>query len=148
MFQWNGERYGNHSLLDPSGIGEGMEALFCLTPRLDCCKRGGNNGDWFDSEGQDVPIGTELGEDSGFYNNRGVSAVRLNRRGSLSSDFTSGIFLCEIPDVDDIPQYLYIGLYLPNTGMKIFVGGIIFAKFSCKKLMIASIPKVLLQFPR
>ena len=119
LLQLNGERFGNNSIFDPQDIGEGESALFCLTSNLNCCRGSsgrGARGDWFDSSGTDLPKLIDLPGGVGFYSNRGSSVVRLNRAGSVLSDFTGGLFQCKIPGVDDVLQELTIGLYPPNTG--------------------------------
>lgn len=119
VFQLNGEQYGNNSVIDPREIGEDNGGLFCLTNNRNCCRAGsgfGAKGDWYDSQGQDIPFKAALEGGTGFYNNRGSSAVRLNRVGTVSDDFPSEIFRCEIPDGDDTSQDLFIGLFLPNSG--------------------------------
>ena len=116
LLQLNGERFGNNSIFDPQDIGEGESALFCLTSNLNCCRVSSRRGAWFDSSGTDLPNLIDLPGGVGFYSNRGSSVVRLNRSGSVLSDFTGGLFQCKIPGVDDVLQELIIGLYPPYTG--------------------------------
>ena len=101
-------------------IGEGGDALLCLTDNRMCCARaqspGGDVlGDWY------YPNGTVVGNyyvDSynrvmwEFYRNRGQSVVRLNRRRGGAT----GIYHCEIPDANGVTQDIYVGLYTNDTG--------------------------------
>ena len=123
VLQLNGERHPSHSLLDPSAVGEGSQALLCLTPDLTCCRGGifGTRGNWFDSSGEDLPTREELAGGDEFYDNRGESALRLNRVGGGASSFPGGMFRCEIPDVNNTLQELFVGLYPPNTGIITFI---------------------------
>ena len=125
MFQLNGERYGNNSIVDPNDIGEDERGLFCLTDQLDCCRGGmfGTRGRWFDEQGVELESRDSSRGTDGFYDNRGVSTVRLNRVSVGVSNFAGGIFRCEIPDAANAPQEMFIGLYTPNSGMTSPVGG-------------------------
>ena len=120
VLQLNGERFHNNSIVDPSDIGEGENGLFCLTNKVNCCRDDGgllrSRGEWYNPEGVDLPHKDGLGGAEGFYNNRGNSTVRLNRVGTGPSDFSGGLFRCEIPDTNDVFQNLYVGLYPTGSG--------------------------------
>ena len=111
-------------------IGEGDDALFCLTDLTECC-RGGDTpsgvaalGEWFFPNGTAVP-NTVIDIINGvniiwkFYRNRGPSVVRMLRR----EGGVNGIYQCQIPVSLGPPivnQHIYIGVYTAGTG-----------KFSC-----------------
>ena len=86
-------------------IGEGSNALFCLTTRVQCCtaEAGGVHGDWRfpdDKSDMSIPSSNSI---------RGYSSVLLN----VSAVMTTGIFTCTIPDQANSTAVnnLYIGLY-------------------------------------
>ena len=119
MFQLNGIQYGNNSVVDPNDIGENEFGLFCLTNHPDCCRGGalGSRGNWFDSSGLNVAsLPTSIEQGLEFYDNRGMGAVRLNRRLTGPSSFPGGMFRCEIPDANNTFRDLYIGIYPPSFG--------------------------------
>ena len=96
-------------------IGEGGDALLCMTNLTACCRSsdtGGNGsflGNWFFPNGTRVPSSVDQWD---FYRDRGQMVVRLNhRRGG-----EEGIYRCEIPDTMNVTQILYIGVYSANTG--------------------------------
>ena len=98
-------------------IGEGGDALLCLTDNTMCCARDqspgrGILGDWYYPNGTEVGnyyVGHEMWE---FYRNRGQSVVRLNRR----RGGVAGIYHCEIPDANGVTQDIYVGLYTNDKG--------------------------------
>ena len=94
-----GRVYSNNSDILITDIGEGQNALLCLTSLIQCCHDSdtpsgeGTLGRWL------YPNGSTIGEMSKgeyFYTDRGSSMVRLNRRNNVTSP--SGQFCCEIPD--------------------------------------------------
>ena len=110
----------NNSYVDIDNIGEGDNAaLLCHTNKTDCC--GGyyrshysyRAGEWYFPCTQDMKVdilGNTARNDT-FYRNRGLSTVRLNRRGSPSE---RGCFRCEVPDANNIIQLVFvnIGMYV------------------------------------
>ena len=95
-------------------IGEGDDALLCITNNTACCGRaevpGGDIlGDWYYPNGTGVP---SMLDEWDFYRNRRQSVVRMNRR----RGGVDGIYRCEIPDAAGINQTLYIGVYTASTG--------------------------------
>ncbi len=119
VFQLNGTQYGNNSVVDPSDIGEDERGLFCLTSFLECCRGGvfGSRGNWVDERGVNVSTRPESeDQDLEFYNNRGMGAVRLNRRFTGTSGFAGGMYKCVIPDANNTFRDLFIGIYPPNFG--------------------------------
>ena len=107
--------YQNNSCVTLEDIGEGDDALLCVTNLTTCClppytvENGSVLGDWFSPNGTRV-----CGEDDQWDScrNRGQMVIRLNRqRGGVE-----GIYRCEIPDSTNILQTIYIGVYTANTG--------------------------------
>ena len=96
-------------------IGEGDDALFCVTNLTACCIHP-YTGNWFALEDWLFPIGTGVPRYFGamldFYTTRGQMVVGLNRRRGGEE----GIYRCEIPDSMNVIQTLYIGVYTAGTG--------------------------------
>ena len=109
-----GTTYQNNSLVTLEDIGEGGNALLCVTDLTACCRgidngNGSVIGNWF------FPNGTRVSSKSiqwGFYRTRGQSVVLLQRR----RGGVNGIYHCEIPDAMNVNQMVYIGVYTANTG--------------------------------
>ena len=111
---FRGTIYQNNSLVNLEDIGEGDDAVLCTTANTACCSRsespGGDIlGQWFYPNGSAV---ADRGFEWDFFRTRGPSTVRLNRRRGGET----GIYGCLIPDILNIDQPLYIGLYTANTG--------------------------------
>lgn len=127
VFQFNGERLGNNSIIDPNTIGEGEQGLFCLTNDRDCCR--GTTLDarreWYSSDGNDLPnrLTVSATQREGLYSNRGQGTVRLNRIavGSDPSTLPPGMFRCDISDENNAVQQLFIGIYPPNSGSDTYI---------------------------
>ena len=89
-----------------SDIGEGSDALSCLTDLEQCCSDaagGGRLGRWrFPSGGGDV------GGDSRavIYSRRRFSSISLNIRGGT----TTGLYTCLIPDAGGVTRTLSINI--------------------------------------
>ena len=95
-------------------IGDGNDALFCLTDLTACCKPPytgywGPVGNWFFPNGTRVPSPSDLWE---LYRTRGQSVVLLHRRRGGEE----GIYSCVIPDAMNVNQIIYIGVYTASTG--------------------------------
>ena len=92
-----------------SDIGEGSNALFCLTNRTQCCttEAGLNKGGWR------FPNGTSVNRDDtslNIYRIRGYSSVRLNRMSDAVAP--TGIFTFRIPTNQSVDNVnMYIGVY-------------------------------------
>ena len=106
-FSLNGTRYQNNSIVTLTDIGEGNEALFCMTNLTGV--NGSVRGDWYFPDGTRV---LSTNDNSEIYETRDQSVVRMNRRG----DGEDGIYHCEIPDSMNVNQTIYIGVYTSNTG--------------------------------
>ena len=96
-------------------IGEGDDALLCMTNQTACCRppytgvNGPVLGNWFFPNETSVPSSGGL---SDFYRTRGQMVVHLNRR----RGGVEGIYRCVIPDAMNVTQIIYTGVYSSNTG--------------------------------
>ena len=92
-----------------SDIGEGSNALFCLTDRTQCCttEAGDVRGSWR------FPNGSLVNRDDAnldFFAIRGYSSIRLNRRSDAVAP--TGIYICRLPDeATGSGMNMYIGVY-------------------------------------
>ena len=105
--------YKNNSNVTLEDIGEGPNALLCITNQTACCQysdgKGFVLGNWFFSNGTRVPSSDEEWD---FYRTRGHMVVHLNRKRGGEE----GIYHCEIPDAMNVTQNIYIGVYSISTG--------------------------------
>ena len=95
-------------------VGEGNDALFCLTDKLDCCVGevdGVSAGEWY-LPGQTGPVvGSDVSDGSeDFTRSRRSSAVLLNYRSSAVEP--TGLYRCVVPDRSGVDRELYIGVEL------------------------------------
>ena len=95
-------------------IGEGDDALLCITNQTACCQppyngNMGSVGNWFFPNGTRVP---SSGYQWNFHRTRGQMAVLLHRR----KGGVEGTYRCEIPDTFGFTQTIYIGVYSASTG--------------------------------
>ena len=114
MLSLRGTNYQNNSLVTLGSIGEGDDALLCLTDNTACCSRaqvpgGSILGDWYYPNDTGIP---NIGEMRDFYRNRGASVVRMHRR----RDGVTGIYRCTIPNATGVDQTMFIGAYTASTG--------------------------------
>ena len=86
-------------------IGEGYNALHCLTNLITCCRVPRRMGQWILPNGSDL-----LGSGTDFYTHRGPGAVLLNCRASAVGP--TGLFTCQVPDGSGTNRTLYIGVDL------------------------------------
>ena len=112
-FSLNGTTYQNNSVVTLEDIGEGDDALRCITDQRNCCRppytgeNGQGMGNWFFPNGTRVPSSSNQ-----WSRNRGLSVVYLYRR----RGGTDGIYHCKIPDTSNIAQTIYIGVYSKSNG--------------------------------
>ena len=106
-----GTPYQNNSIVILEDIGEGDEALLCMTNLTACCRppHSGALGNWFFPNGTRVP---SPGNQWDFHRTRGQMVVGMNRR----TGGVEGIYRCEIPDTFGFTQTIYIGVYSASTG--------------------------------
>ena len=92
------------------GHWRGDNALLCTTDRLYCCMGPGfHAGNFYFPDGTRVSIASQVYADgSGYYRNRGIQLVRLNRLSQ--SGVITGRFRCEIPSNIDDNSVLYISI--------------------------------------
>ena len=114
-FSLRGTTYQNNSCVPLEDIGEGSDALLCVTDLTDCCRapytgeNGHGIGKWYFPNGTGVP---SSGMQWDFHRTRNQSVVLLNRRRGGEE----GIYRCEIPDSMNVTQTIYIGVYTAGTG--------------------------------
>ena len=93
-------------------IGEGDAALYCLTNQPACCRpphtefAGGN---WYFPNGTRTP---SSGNQWDLHRTRGQMVVSLHRRRGGED----GVYRCVLPDVLNVTQTIYIGVYTTDTG--------------------------------
>ena len=101
-FTLRGQTYLNNSFVLIHDIGEGDDALLCMTDRSDCCRK--PNGEFYYPDSSAVGFS----DTNSLYRNRGPQVVRLNRRNDVLSP--TGIYRCNIPDSSGINQNIYINI--------------------------------------
>ena len=112
QFQLGGQTYSSNSEVMLTDIGEGDDALLCLTDNTECCRgsdnpNGGRLGEWYFPDGTLVQADSEGGN---LYRNRDKSIVRLNRRNNTQSP--TGVYRCEVPSASGETLIILAGLYL------------------------------------
>ena len=94
-------------------IGEGDDALLCVTDYANCCRSndtgGAALGNWFFPNGTRVPSSVSEWD---LFRTRDQMMVHLNRR----RGGVEGIYRCKIPDAMNVKQTIYIGVYSASTG--------------------------------
>ena len=111
-FSLKGTIYQNNSLVNLEDIGEGDDALFCVTDQTACCRpphTGFTIGNWYFPNETRVP---SSGAQWDFHRTRGQSTVLLHRRRGGAN----GVYRCDISDTMNVTQIIYIGVYTANTG--------------------------------
>ena len=111
-FSLRNTTYQNNSNVILEDIGEGGDALLCMTNYTGCCQTTqtqSSSGNWFFPNGTRV---SSLGNNSDMYRTRGQMVVRLHHRGGGEE----GIYRCEIPDSMHVTQSIYIGVFSISTG--------------------------------
>ena len=122
-FSLRNTTYQNNSIVILEDIGEGDDALLCITNLTACYQPNVNDtgkvvpasGNWYFPNGTRVPsnkVNCTSGEEWEFYSNRGQMVVRMyRRRGGVE-----GIYCCVIPVAMNVIQTIYIGVYSASTG--------------------------------
>ena len=108
-FFLDGTFLSNNSIIFLSSIGEGSNALFCLTDRTQCCttEAGDARGSW---RFPNSSLVTRDDADLSFYAIRGYSSIRFNRRSDAVAP--TGIYICRLPDeATGKGKNLFIGVY-------------------------------------
>ena len=110
----------NYSIVALEDLTTGDGGLFCLTNTASCCRMTdtphgvGGVGVWYFPDGTEVP-----GSSTGFSRDRGTSFVALSR--GSSSNVATGLFRCEIPDVNGVNMTLIAGIYRSDEGNYLYV---------------------------
>ena len=118
-FLLDGQLYPNNSVVTVTDIGSSffMSALFCLTPRLECCSDSETPNaasvtrEWYQPDGRPV-----TSANSPFIRTQASSAVSLHNAPFSSTTPPSGVFHCEIPDASGTSQSIYVGIYPQGVG--------------------------------
>ena len=115
-FTFKGAVLNNNSLVTADDIGEGVNALRCMTDNTSCCRRPYTEslgfsalGNWFFPNGTRVP---SSGVQWDFHRTRGHMVVLLHRRRGGED----GVYRCIVPDKDGNDQSTYIGVYTEGAG--------------------------------
>ena len=108
-FSLRGTTYQNNSCVNLEDIGEGNDALLCMTNFAGCCRHPYTGGYWIFPNGTKVP---SINKQWSFFRSRGQMRIYLNRRGGGEE----GIYRCVIPDSTNVLQTIYIGVYTARTG--------------------------------
>ena len=108
----------NYNIVALEDITTGDGRLFCLTNTASCCRAIDTGsvgvGEWFFPNGTSVPP-----RDSLLTRERGTSFVALSR--GSSSDVSTGLYRCEIPDVNGEIVTLTAGIYRRDEGKSVLV---------------------------
>ena len=112
-FFLNGRLLPNNSVVLLSDIGEGSNALYCLTDITLCCSSsaGASRGLW---RSPDSDVNQDTNRD--IYASKGFNSLLLNRRSSTVGP--TGVYTCLIPsasDGDRDSSTLRIGIYSFNA---------------------------------
>ena len=101
-----GVNYTNNSVINIADISEGENALLCKTNNESCCGTPPNrHGQFYYPDGGIVPI---EGAGQGFYRDRRLQQIRLNRR--QGTYHPTGWYHCEIPNASGVYQKLVFNL--------------------------------------
>jgi len=114
----------NNSIVTNTDIGTGSAALNCTTTYTPCCGSANPDTQWFFPNGSQIPNNPTLPYQR--WRGRFPGRVILNRN---SDNTTTGVFHCDIPDVNGVTQSLYVGIYTSTTGESCtLVSGWLFAR--------------------
>ena len=113
-FTFKAVTLSNNSLVAVEDIGEGGDALRCMTDNTSCCRHTDAIsqqvlGNWYFPNGTRVP---SSGHQWDFHRTRGHMVVRLHRRRGGEN----GVYRCVVPDRQGNNQEIYIGVYTASTG--------------------------------
>ena len=103
-----------------SDIGEGSNALFCLTNRTQCCtpEAGLKKGGWrFPNDTSVILNDTNYH----FYRIRGYSSVSLNRKSEAMGP--TGTFMCRIPNNQSV-ENMNLSIRVFSEGVLIIVNAV------------------------
>ena len=108
-FMLRGKNYTDGDTVMITDIGEGDNALLCVTDNTECCDPP-DEGEFF------YPDGTAVGFSSinSLYRNRGEQFIGLNRRNGATSPL--GRYRCAIPDASGVTRSVYVNIV---AGMRV-----------------------------
>ena len=107
VFQLGGTTYPNNTVVLMEDIGEGDNALLCMSNNARCCDGSSTfRGEFYYPNGIRVPI-QSVGHS--VYRNRVASFIRLNQRGNAVNS-PLGRYRCDIIDDTGARQSLYINI--------------------------------------
>ena len=119
-FWLRGTAYQNNSLVTLEDIGEGDDALLCVTDLTACCRPpytdplgSGAIGNWFFPNGTRVPSSSNQWDIYRVRSGPGLIYLhhRRERRGG-----GNGIYRCVIPDAMQVIRTICIGVYSADAG--------------------------------
>ena len=100
------QTYLNNSVVAINDIGEGDNALQCVTDKPDCCKGNATGQGQFYFPNNSRVKG--IASSDSLYRNRGPQVVRLNRKNNVLTP--TEIYRCEIPDSSGMDRSLYMNI--------------------------------------
>ena len=104
-FEHQRSSLSNNSFIYHRDIDDGDHTFKCVTDNVNCCNSSIVGG-WRDESGR--PVYERADGTTCLYVTRGYGAICLNRNRSCTSDHTSGLWRCDIPDSSGEMQSLYI----------------------------------------
>ena len=104
-FEHQRRSLSNNSYIYYPDISDGDQTLKCVTDNVNCCNSSIVGG-WRDVRGEPVYEGAD--GTTCLYVTRGDGVISLNRDRSCTSDHTSGLWRCNIPDPSGKMQSLYV----------------------------------------
>ena len=111
-FSLGGKFYLNNTVAYLEDIGEGENALVCMSSHPFCCGRlSPFRGEFFYPNGTMVPIYSRQFD---LYRNRASSFIRLHQRPNVANQ-VEGKYRCEIRDNTGTVQRLFINLLKRQT---------------------------------
>ena len=108
-FEFGSDILVNNSYVFRGDVGEGDNALKCVTDNTDCCTDP-DTGNWTDGNGAAVHQG--MAGANTTYITRGHGVVSLNR----ITGGSPGMWRCDIPDSSGVMQSMYIYMGTHTTG--------------------------------
>ena len=102
-FILSGRTYTDGDTVLIADIGEGDNALLCMTDNTECCRTGGD-GEFFYPDGRAVGFSIS----NSLYRNRGEQFIGLNRRNGATSPL--GRYRCDIPDASGVTRSIFINI--------------------------------------
>ena len=106
VFKLGDKTYTNNTAVKMEDIGEGKNALLCVSNNTHCCVRSSSfRGEFYYPNGVMVPTNNK---GHAVYRNREANFIRLNRRAIIPSAL--GKYRCDILDDAGVVQTLYINI--------------------------------------